>query len=162
MAVNRSDAPDYYHDMAKDAVKYVKDTIGILSANKFVDDFVLRLAFGNVPALFERARLRRVLRAALLRALVRPRHQRIDLRLRQRAIVGEVAEVRVGEPWRHLAEAHGFLDRGSPRACLLIGQERHRPDLAGTMAFLAARLKDRQDFREMTAPHSIHFELNTQ
>ena len=57
---------------------------------------------------------------------ISPRHDGVDLLLRQTTLVPERAEPRVGKPGRHLARAHLFLDRARPRTCLPIRDQRHR------------------------------------
>ena len=53
-------------------------------------------------------------------------------------------EPRLGEPGRHLVQGDGGFDRLCPRPSGFISQERHRADLAGTMADLALVLQNGQ------------------
>ena len=96
----------------------------------------------NIPAVHVFARRRRVFRVAFFRAAIRPGHQRIDLLLAQRAIVGEMAVLRVGEPGRHLLRQDVFLYGFGPRARVFVRHQRERSDLARAMALLTMLLDD--------------------
>ncbi len=100
---------------------------------------------GNVPAFPPLNRRGLILGIPFRRAGVRPRGQSVDVGLAQAAVVGEVAVSRIGEPGRHLAAQHRGPDRLRPGPRALISQQRHRADLARTMAGLAVLLQDRQD-----------------
>src|SRR5271165_4699584 len=56
-----------------------------------------------------------------------------------------MADLRIGEPGRHLAQHRGFLDGLGPRTRAVVAKERHRTRLAGPMARLAILLQDWQD-----------------
>src|SRR5690242_10366688 len=103
------------------------------------------IRFWYVPAIHKLARSRRILRIALDRAAINPGDQSIDLRLSQRTIVPEMAESGIGEPRWHLARQDRRLDRLGPGPRLLIGKQRHWPDFAGAVAFLAPVLQNRHD-----------------
>ncbi len=60
-------------------------------------------------------------------------------------VIGELSEVRIGGPRRHLACERVGLDGLGPRPGPLIIQQRHGTDLAGPVSLLAVALKDRQD-----------------
>ena len=103
----------------------------------------IRLADG--PTLGELPRRGRVLLVAFLCAAIDPRDQRVDLMLRERTVVRELAEVRIREPWRHLLGEHRGLDRLGPGTDLVVAHEAHRRHFARPMAFLAAVLQHRRD-----------------
>src|SRR5262249_15544404 len=94
------------------------------------------------PAFGERLRFRGVLRIALFRTRIDPGHDAIDIGLRHAAIVGEAAVSGIGKPRRHFADDHSFANGFGPRACLLIGEQRHRRGFAGPVAALTSRLKN--------------------
>src|ERR1019366_2391239 len=60
----------------------------------------------------------------------------------QPAVVGKMAYLGIGKPWRHLLADNGGLDGLGPRAGLCVGQERHRGNLAGPMALLTIVLEN--------------------
>src|SRR5207249_3667139 len=76
-----------------------------------------------------------------------PLDDRIDLIAAQRRIVLEAldADVRIDAPGRHLAIDDALFDGARPGTDLLIGEQRHRRHLAGTMAALTGALQDRRD-----------------
>ena len=55
-----------------------------------------------------------------------------------------MADVRIGEPRRHSALAHGIGDSMRHRLNLLVRHERHRADFTGSMTTLAVLLQNRQ------------------
>ena len=89
-------------------------------------------------------RRRHVLHVAPRSPGVDPPDDGVDLRVAERSIVDELLDpdALVQMPRRHLAAGDPRLDRSDPRADLLVGHERHRPDVAGTMADLAFLLED--------------------
>ncbi len=113
-----------------------------LELDRHLEDDVGRT---DAPAVAPLDRRRRVLGVTLRPAALRPSHQRVDLGWRQGAVVGEAPVRRIGEPRRHQLLLHGGADGLGPRPRLLVGQERHRPDLAGPVAALAVPLEDRLD-----------------
>ena len=66
-------------------------------------------------------RLRQLGAVAFRRAGVDPRGDRVDLRLLQADVVGELADGRIGAPRRHLALDDLRLDRARPRPRVLVG-----------------------------------------
>ena len=90
---------------------------------------------------------RQVFRVALRRAGVDPRHDGVDLFLRQRHVVLEFlhADALIDVPRRHLPRRDALLDRPRPRPRLGEGHERHRRDRIRLMAFLALGLHDWRD-----------------
>ena len=90
-------------------------------------------------------RRRRVPRIPFGRACIDPCGNQIDVQLLERPVVIEVAVARIGKPRRHRTSHHRLLDRPRPRARLLVGEHRERPDLAGAMAALAVLLENRND-----------------
>ena len=98
----------------------------------------------DVPAGGERERRRGVGFVARRRAAIGPRVQRRDLAIDQASLVGEVADARIGEPWRHLPARDRGLDGARPRPGLLVGEERHRRDFAWPMAALTVGLENRK------------------
>ncbi len=74
---------------------------------------------------------------ALRSAIVSPGDQRLDVGWGERAVVGELTEVRVGIPRRHSFEKHRLANRLRPRSGFLIGEQGHRRRFPGPMAALA-------------------------
>ena len=100
------------------------------------------------PAAFEGrelARRRQIGGIAFDRAALGPRHDAVDLFLAQVLVALHRARVGVREPRRHLAQRDLLGDRLRPRAHLVVAAERHRPDLTGAVAALAAGLEDGRD-----------------
>src|SRR5262249_13930504 len=83
---------------------------------------------------------------ALGAALVDPRQESFLVLLRQPAVILELTVLGFGQPRRHAVLGDHFLDGGGPRLDVVVVHERHRPDLAGTMAFLAVLLQDARYF----------------
>ena len=98
----------------------------------------------DIPAVMKGDRSRLVLRVAFHRAAVRPRTERHDFRVGQSLVVREMPVRRIREPGRHLPLDDSGLDRFRPRTRVLVGQERHRRDLARAMARLTVLLQNRQ------------------
>ncbi len=108
-----------------------------------------RVRLAERPALDVLRRRRQVLRIALGRAVVRPALDDGLLLIAQSALVGELAVGLVGMPRRHDAGDDLVADllRVRPRA--VVGEERHRRDLARPVTAGAVLVKDRRDvFRE--------------
>src|SRR5262249_53143508 len=72
------------------------------------------------PAFGERAGRRSILPVAFFGAGVGPGGEGVDFGLRQRAIILELAEVRIGVPRRHALGDDGLADGLGPRTRLLI------------------------------------------
>ena len=90
----------------------------------------IRLA-SKRPAFGKRRQRRQVGVAAPGRAALHPRHDGVDLRLRQAAVVAHLQRVcGIGSPRRHLTRDHLVLDHLGPRPHVLVRRERHRGDLA--------------------------------
>ena len=68
-----------------------------------------------------------------------------NLLRRERRIVGEVPEARVGKPRRHHSALNRFRDSRRPWPRLLVGHQRHGCDFTRTMATLAVVLEEGQD-----------------
>jgi hypothetical protein len=84
------------------------------------------LAAGG-PSFRELRERRQVGVAALRRAAVDPRDDRVDLRLREAPIVAHFQGVRrIGKPRRHLARGDFVLDDLRPRPHFFVGGQRHR------------------------------------
>src|SRR5688572_29390004 len=96
------------------------------------------------PPLDELEWRRGLLGVAFGRTRVDPGRDKLDFGLRQRVVVLKLADAAVREPWRHLPGAYSFFYSFRPRPCLSIRNERHRPDLARTVALLTPLLEDRQ------------------
>ena len=94
------------------------------------------------PSFHPLPRSRRILRIAFWRTGIHPSYESVDIRLGERAVIGELPEVRIGEPRRHLLRQYCLTDRFCPRARLFVRQQRHRGDLARTMTFLAVVLQN--------------------
>ena len=106
-------------------------------------DDVIGLA--QLPAIGEHRQRRHVLQIALRRTLVHPFRDRRDFCVGQPRIVLEHADARLGHPGRHLPRYDLVLDRSRPRPGILVGQQRHRRDLAGAVARDAARVQNWRD-----------------
>src|SRR5262249_58245488 len=76
---------------------------------------------------------------------VNPRYQRFTIRAGQPPIIDELAVFGVGVPGRHAALLNHLADGPRPVHRVLVTDQRHRPDLSGTVAFLAVLLQDRGD-----------------
>jgi hypothetical protein len=103
----------------------------------------IRLA--HRPAFREGRDFRQIGAIAFWRTAVDPRGDRGNLGIGQARIVGELADVRVGAPRRHLSRHNLLLDGARPRPGIIVGNERHRRDRAGTMALDAAVVQNRGD-----------------
>ena len=98
----------------------------------------------DVPPAVERERSRRVGLVAGRRSRIGPRVERRDLTIDEAALVGKVADRRIGKPWRHLPAGHCGLDGARPGPRLLVGEERHRRHFAGPMTALTIGLENRE------------------
>ena len=87
----------------------------------------------------------RVLGIAFGGPAVDPFHQRVDLALLQRSIIGEMPILRICEPWRHLPHGHRSLDRLRPRPRIFVAEQRHRRNLSWTVTGLTVFLKNGKD-----------------
>ncbi len=101
------------------------------------DDVRLR----DVPSFSPLRRRGRVMRIACRSAGRDPGQRRRNLLRRERRIVGEVAESRVGKPWRHHSALNCLCDSRRPGPGLLVRHQRHGRDFAGTMTALAVALQ---------------------
>src|SRR5580692_7870418 len=99
---------------------------------KLEDDIRLR----NRPPGDKVHRWRQILGIAQRRAGVCPSYQSIDILLRERSVVGELAVVGIRKPWRHLLQQHRFFHGLGPRSSLLISEQSERCRFARTMAAL--------------------------
>src|ERR1019366_4362500 len=102
----------------------------------------------DAPAIHELRRLGGFGGVAFAGAAVGPGHQRVDLFLGERAVVAELAEVRIGGPWRHFAGDDGFADGLGPGTHLLVGQERHGSRFVRPVASPAGRFCKKSVERE--------------
>ena len=104
---------------------------------------------GEVPNIVvgEHRRWRHVRRIPPRRARVDPPNDGVDLRTGQGPIVLEVldSDRLVDVPGRHLTCLDPVLDRACPGPHLGIGLQRHRRDVARSVASLALRPEDRRD-----------------
>src|SRR5690242_15738849 len=91
------------------------------------------IGFSDVPAFGELWRRGHVFRIALLRTLVDPAHDRINILLREPAIILECSVVWIGVPGRHHTGRYFLLDRLRPRSRILVAQQRHRRYFARPM-----------------------------
>ncbi len=103
------------------------------------------VGLGNSPAIEKFGGRRQVFRIAFDGAVVGPLDERRDIFLRERAIVGEVAVLRIGEPRRHNFLAYDALDARRHGFHLIVGDQRKRAAFAGAVAGLAIFLEDRRD-----------------
>ena len=101
---------------------------------------------GPLAGVGELPRRRHVGQVAARRAAVDPRGDGGDVGFAQPQVVLQLldadAVVAIG---RHLAGHHLGLDRPGPRPHFLVGLQRHRADVAGTVAALAVLLQQRRD-----------------
>src|SRR6185436_14510296 len=95
----------------------------------------------DVPATLEGQRSRSIFLLARGCAGIDPLREGFDVMRFQPALVGEVTEVFVRKPWRHLLRQNRILDGASPGPRLFVGEERHRGYLAGPVAALAVGLQ---------------------
>jgi hypothetical protein len=103
------------------------------------------IRFADRPA-FDELRLRReVLRIPLKRALVDPGDYRFDLLLRQTAVIGPPAGMRIGVPGRHLAIQDFFANRFGPGTDVFVSQSRERRGFARAMTLGAILEEERSD-----------------
>ena len=93
----------------------------------------------------ELARRRQVGGVALGRALIDPGHDGGDLLLAQVLVAFNGPRVGVRRARAACRGRPPLGDRLRPRARLLVAAQRHRPDVAGPVAGLAALLEDRRD-----------------
>src|SRR5262249_18823690 len=103
----------------------------------------VRLA--DAPAFNKGARRGKIRGIPFRGTRIDPADDRLDLAVAEPAIVGKLANTGIGVPWGHHAPQDLFANRARPWARLLEAHEGHRPNLAGTMAGLAALLKNRHD-----------------
>ncbi len=107
----------------------------------FEDDVGLAV----LPAGRERRHGRHLRGIALPGLGIDPLHDRVDLCLREAAIVAECAVRRIGKPRRHRPRADFVADGAGPRPHVPIGNEGHRRDFAGPMALHAFAVENRRD-----------------
>jgi hypothetical protein len=86
-----------------------------------------------------------VRRIALLRPAVDPCRDRIDRRLRQRAVVRELPDGRIGPPRRHAARRDHLPHLRRPADRIVVALEGERRAAAGAVADLAVPLEQRLD-----------------
>ena len=101
-----------------------------------------QIGLADPPAFGKLTRPREVLVVTLGTALVDPGEQRALVLRAKSAIIGKFAVTRIGVPGRHAVVADSFANGGRPGHCVVVVQQRHRPDLPGAMAFLAVLLQD--------------------
>ncbi len=88
---------------------------------------------------------RQILRVAFGGAGLDPPRNRALLIIREAPCIGEMADGRIGMPRRHRALRHLRRDGARPGARVLVGEQRHRRDLARPMADGAVLEEDRRD-----------------
>src|SRR5712692_541448 len=98
----------------------------------------------NGPSLDKTRRGRQVLGVAFAGALIDPGRNRFDLCLTQPTVVRELLVMSIGVPGWHLLCNNFFFYRTSPGSRVLVGQERHRRSLAGTVTLGAVLEKNRR------------------
>ncbi len=103
----------------------------------------VRLA--QTPALGERERSGQVLVVTFRHPTGDPGQQRLAVLLRQRAVVRELAKERVGVPRRHALLVDDLANGVGPGHRVVVGQQRHRSDLARAVAFLTVLLHNAAD-----------------
>src|SRR6185312_14283783 len=106
------------------------------------DDHV---GLADLPTVRKRWSRRHVLRIAFKLGAVRPGFDGLHFYAGQTRIVRPLAIMWVGEPWRHLAREHRFLNRRCPRLRILVGEQRHRRDIVRMMARHAMLIKNGRD-----------------
>ena len=106
------------------------------------DDVV---GFAELPALLEGRCFGQVGGIALRCPGLRPVDDRFDLGRGERDVVRPHVPVGVAAPRGHVAVLHRASDRAGPRPCFPVRHERHRGDLAGSMALHAVLEEDRRD-----------------
>ena len=108
----------------------------------------------NLPAVGELRRRWHIGRVAFFGAAIHPRRDRLNLFVGQTPIVREARIVRIGQPGGHAPFDNHPLDGSCPRPRVLVGQERHRRDFAGTMTVDAIGVDDGRDI--LTECHVVH------
>ena len=103
------------------------------------------------PSVGPMHRGRRIGRVTFRRSGIGPLADGVDLRGGEPGIVGESYRGLCGEPWRHRARKHRLANRLRPGTHLLVGEQRHRADLARAVARLAVLLKNRAARRDRTS-----------
>src|SRR3984957_6576211 len=73
--------------------------------------------------------------------MIGPSSESVDFFLRAGPAVREFPHMGIGEPGRHFAQKHGFLDRFGPRLGLIVREQRKRSSLPTAMASLTALLQ---------------------
>ena len=113
----------------------------------FQGDHQIGLADMPVRAVVENTRSRGIGLIALRRAVVHPFGNGRDLFVAERNVVLEFldSDVLVDMPRRHVAGNYLLLDGSRPGPRLLIGEKRHRSDLAGPVAGHAVLLQNRRN-----------------
>ena len=97
----------------------------------------------NIPSFSPFPRCRRIFRIPRRSPSFGPRHNRRNLLLGQRSIVGKMPIPRIGKPRRHHLHFDRMRHRPGPRTRLLVGHEWHRRNFSRPMATLTMILQDR-------------------
>ncbi len=128
--------------------RHLEVLVGDLAGDRHLE-FLRHLEHGvgrsDLPALRELRQRRQRGAIAFTCSAVRPADDRVDLAVAQAQVVAERAVRRVGVPRRHRTRADLLPDRASPGARIGVGEQRHRRDLARTMAARALVEHDRRD-----------------
>src|SRR5262249_46894024 len=95
----------------------------------------------DIPSILERNRCGFIFFVTLGSARVRPCADGFDFGIIQTSIVSEVSVSRVRKPRRHLVADNGLLHSLGPRTRLVVGEERHRSNLARPVTCLAILLQ---------------------
>src|SRR5262249_2899653 len=103
------------------------------------------VGLADVPAFQELRRWWEVFGVTFFRSLIHPSDDRVDVLLREFAVIQELAVMRIGVPRRHRPISDLLLYRTRPGPRVLISQQRHRRDLAGPMALHAVVEEDWRD-----------------
>ena len=119
---------------------------GDLELDWHLDDCIRRATDEIAPPTWE-DRAVRGHAVTLRRSRVYPGDDRVDLSLRQPALVAKSPEPWIGEPRRHLAGNDLRLDGARPRPGFPVRQQRHRSDLARSMTLDAVVEKDLRHVR---------------
>ena len=129
---------------------------------KFSGQLKNHVRLWNAPSFHKIHRYRHVLGIAFGCAGSRPSHNDIDLFLRERPVIREMSNLRIGKPWRHQFLLHGQFHGSGPRPRLFIREHGKRSSFTRSMATLAIFLQDRRDiFRKCRSVHISHLRKET-
>src|SRR5262249_35640142 len=104
-----------------------------------------RVRLADVPLGGVDRRRRQILGVAFRRAGRHPLHDGVAIGIGETAIADELAVRWIGEPRRQRPPRNGRRNRLRPPPRILVGEQRHWRELAGSMAVRAVLEKDRRD-----------------